>query len=458
MQTLVKDADWVLTFDEKGTRIPGGSLLYEGNKILAVGRNLHCEEKVNVLDARGKIVLPGLINTHHHFFQALTRNIAQTQDITLFPWLTILYEIWKGIDRETVGIGTAIATAELLKTGCTTSVDHHYVFPREHSAGLVDEQIQMADSMGLRFHPCRGSMSLGKDQGGLPPMELVQSDEDILYDSERLIYTYHDPDPFAMCRIVLAPCSPFSVTAELMRRTEKLARKHGVFLHTHLAETRDEEDYCLEVLGMRPLAYMESLGWLGEDVWFAHGIHFNDEEIAKMGETKTGVSHCPASNMRLNSGICRVKDLREVGARVGLAVDGSASNDASNMWGEVRLAYLLQKLALGTQGLTAEEVLWMATRGGATLLGRNDLGMLAPGMAADFILIDYQQLAFAGGQHDPAAALVNTGISHIVDTSVINGKMVVQKGQVLTFDEERVIHEANCLSTKLVSGVRGRLQ
>jgi len=450
MSILIKNADWVLTFDKDNTRIKNCSVLIEGNRIVGVGKNLACQEGTRVIDAAGRIVMPGLVNTHHHLYQTLTRNIPETQDIPLFPWLLKLYEMWKHLTPEAVRIGAMVGLGELLKTGCTTSADHHYIFPCSQPGELIDEQILAARELGIRFHPNRGSMSLGRDQGGLPPNEVIQTEETILKDCERLVQKYHDPGTYSMCRIVFAPCSPFSVTGDLMKESAVLARKHGVFLHTHLAETRDEDDFCMQKLGMRPVEYMEKLGWLGEDVWFAHGIHLNDAEVGLLGETRTGVAHCPASNMKLNSGICRVRDLQKAAARVGLAVDGSASNDSSNMWAEVRIAYLLQKLALGAEGLTAEDVLKMATVGGAQILGRNDIGALEVGKAADMILIDFQQLAFAGGQHDPVSAIVNTGNSNLVDMTIVNGRVVVEKGRLVNVDEERIAHEANRISLNMV--------
>lgn len=451
MPTLIKNADWVLTFDSENTKIQKGSVLFEDNIIVQVGKDILPPEGTKVIDAKGKIVMPGLINTHHHLYQTLTRNIPETQDIPLFPWLMKLYEIWKHLTPDAVRLGAMVGLGELLKNGCTTSTDHHYVFPYDQPGELIDEQINAAEELGIRFHPSRGSMSLGRDQGGLPPNEVIQSEETILKDCERLVHRYHDTSNYSMCRIVFAPCSPFSVTGELMKESALLARKHGVFLHTHLAETKDEDDFCKQKLGLRPVEYMEKLGWLGEDVWFAHGIHLNDQEVDLLGKTRTGVAHCPASNMKLNSGICRVRDLQQAGARVGLAVDGSASNDSSNMWSEARIAYLLQKLALGTEGLTAEDVLRLATVGGAQLLGRTDIGSIESGKAADLIMIDFGQLAFAGGQHDPVAAIVNTGSSSLVDMTIVNGKIVVEKGRLINMDEEKLAYDANKISKKLLA-------
>lgn len=455
MSLLVKRADWVITLNDRGERVREADVLVRGPAIAAIGPGVGeaavaAGEPIDeTIDGRGKAVIPGLVNTHHHLYQTLTRNIPATQDLPLFPWLVKLYEVWRELDEEAVEVGALVGLGELLKTGCTTSADHHYVFPKG-AGGLIDAQIRAAKRLGIRFHPTRGSMSLGRSQGGLPPDDVVQSEEEILADSRRLAETYHDPAPYSMCRLALAPCSPFSVTPELMRRTVELARALGLRVHTHLAETKDEERFCLDKFGRRPLAYMESLGWIGEDVWFAHAIHLNDDEVRRLGETRTGVAHCPASNMKLNSGVCRVPDLLKAGARVGLAVDGSASNDSSDMWGEMRQAYLLSRLAYGDRGLRAGDVLRLATVGGAQALGRDDLGHLAVGMAADLVLIDLDQLGFAGGRHDPVAAIVASGDSHIVDTTIVNGRVVVRGGRLVGADEGEIVRRANRISAGML--------
>jgi 8-oxoguanine deaminase len=448
---LIKNAQWIISLDDEGTRYQNADLLIEGNVIKAIGKKLEVDYDTPVIDATGKVVIPGMVNTHHHFYQTLTRAIPSTQEIELFDWLTQLYEIWRELDEESVYFGSLVAMGELLKTGCTTSTDHHYVFPRGKSTELIDIQIKAAKELGMRFHPTRGSMSLSKKDGGLPPDDVVQTEEEILEDSERLIKLYHDPNPYAMCRIALAPCSPFSVTGRLMEETAVLARKYGVLCHTHLAETKDEEDFCLEKFGMRPFEYMKSLGWSGKDIWFAHSIHLTDDEIKEIGETRSGVAHCPVSNLKLSSGIARIKDLIDAGARVGLAVDGSASNDSSNMWAELKTAYLLQKYTLGQKGLSAEETLRMACRGGAEVLGRTDIGYLAPGMAADLVIIDFTDIGFAGSQHDPVAAIVTCGDSQVVDTTIVNGKVVVRGGKLLAFNEDYIVANANRVSAQMVA-------
>lgn len=465
MTILIKDLRTILTLDEAGTKYRGASIIIEGPAVKAIVpnsgpegigegcRSLTFEE---VIDGSGMIAIPGMVNTHHHLYQTLTRNIPATADLPLFPWLTTLYDIWQGLTPEDVRISALVGLGELMKTGCTTSADHLYVFPETVSSEFIDLEIAAAGELGLRFHPTRGSMSLGRSRGGLPPDEVVQDHETILKDSERLVEAYHDRSRYSMCRLSLAPCSPFSVTPELMRDTINLARRLNVNCHTHLAETRDEEAFCLEKFGKRPVAYAADLGWVGPDVWFAHCVHLNPEEVAILGETRTGVAHCPVSNLKLSSGIAPILDLVRAGARVGLAVDGSASNDASDMWGEAKVAYLIQKLAHGPDGLTAEGILRMATSGGASTLGRDDIGVLAPGMAADIVLINSERLEFAGGLHDPAGTLISTGSNHWVDTVIVNGKVTVRNGHLTGVDEEAVSWEANRLSARLLEKTRLR--
>ncbi len=469
MSLLIVKADWVITLNERGERLRDADILVRGPAIAAIGpgvgeKALSSGEPIDeVIDGRGKVVIPGLVNTHHHLYQTLTRNIPATQDIPLFPWLVKLYEVWRELDVEAVEVGALVGLGELLKTGCTTSTDHHYVFPRPGgraagsgpsdgpaAGGLIDAEIRAARRLGIRFHPTRGSMSLGRSQGGLPPDEVVQSEEDILADSRRLAETYHDPARYSMCRLALAPCSPFSVTTELLRRTVELARALGLRAHTHLAETKDEEKFCLDRFGCRPLEYMERLGWTGPDVWFAHAIHLNDDEVKRLGETGTGVGHCPSSNMKLSSGVCRGPELLAAGAAVGLGVDGSASNDSSDMWGEMRQAYLLSRLAHGDRGFRAEDVLRLATVGGARVLGRDDIGHLAEGMAADLVLIDLDQIGFAGGRHDPVAAIVASGDSHVVDTTIVDGRVVVRGGRLTEADEKDIVQRANRVSSEML--------
>ncbi len=445
---LLQNATLLATMDDARRRIPDGGLFIRDNVIEAVGPTAALPQTADrVLDARGMLILPGLVNTHHHFYQTLTRAVPAAQDAELFKWLKTLYPIWAGMDSEAVYVSAKLALAELLLSGCTTAADHLYIYPND---ARIDDEIRAAREMGARFHATRGSMSRGESDGGLPPDSVVEDEEFILQDTRRVIETYHDAAPYAMLRIVVAPCSPFSVTEDLMRASAELARAYGVHLHTHLAETADEEAYCQATAGKRPVAYAESLGWLGDDVWFAHGVHLNAEEVQVMAETHTGVAHCPSSNMRLASGIAPVREYLDAGAPVGLAVDGSASNDSSHLLAEARMALLLQRVKGNPAGLTAEEALWIATRGGAEVLGRDDIGQLAPGKAADFIGLRLDTLGYAGGAiHDPLAATVFCHPQH-VDLSVINGKLVVEDGHLLTVDLPPLIEQHNAIARKLV--------
>jgi cytosine/adenosine deaminase-related metal-dependent hydrolase len=421
----------------------GVDLLIEGQRIADIGEGLPRGDATEI-DASTKLVMPGLVNTHHHMYQTLQRNIPAVQDAKLFDWLVSLYEIWRHLTPETIRISTMLACSELIKTGCTTSMDHHYVFPQGVNPELIAVQLAAAEQVGIRFCATRGSMSRGKSKGGLPPDSVVQDEETILKHSEELIQRHHDPEPLAMARLALAPCSPFSVSEELMRQTAELARQHEVRLHTHLAETQDEESYCLEKYGCRPLGLMERLGWLGADVWFAHGIHFNDEEIELLAKTHTGVAHCPSSNMRLGSGIARVPEmLRKKTIPVGLAVDGSASNDTSDMMGEMRSCLLLHRVLGGAGAITAEQVLDLATRGGAALLGWPEAGSLEVGKAADVVLVEMDRLDYAGALSDPLAAVMFSGLSHQVHTVIVNGRVVLKEGALVNVDEGALRHQAN---------------
>src|SRR5438477_3201839 len=437
--------------DDQRRLFPGGWVLVEDERISAVGAGEPPAGRVDLrLDARGHVVLPGLVNTHHHLTQTLSRNVPRVQEAPLFRWLLELYEVWRGTDEEAVEVAARVGLGELLLTGCTTSTDHLYLFPRGQER-LVDAEIAAAREMGIRFHPTRGSMSRGKSQGGLPPDDVVQDEETILADSRRLIREHHDPRPRAMTRIALAPCSPFSVTEGLMRRTADLAREHGVRLHTHLAETKDEEAYCLETYGVRPVEYVRRLGWMGPDVWMAHAVHLAPDEVALLGQTRTGVAHCPSSNFRLGSGVAPVRALLEAGAPVGLGVDGSASNDSSNMLAEARQALLAHRIGMDPgRWLTAEEVLWMATRGGAACLGRDDIGSLEPGKAADLVLVDTRRLSYAGASSDPLAALVFTPFPEPVDTVIVNGRVVVEEGELVGVDVPALVARADAISERML--------
>jgi cytosine/adenosine deaminase-related metal-dependent hydrolase len=357
--------------------------------------------------------------------------------------------VWQHLQPGDLHAGATAGLGELLKTGCTTAADHFYAFPRE-SRNLLDEEIQAAAELGIRFHPTRGSMSRGKSKGGLPPDELTQAEEEILADTRRAIEMHHRPERFSMVRVGVAPCSPFSVTTDLMKASAELARAYGVRLHTHLAETKDEEAYCRDMYGMRPLEYMESTGWIGPDVWYAHGIHFSDDEVRRIGAARAGVCHCPVSNMKLSSGTCRVPDLLQAGAAVGLGVDGSASADSSNLLFEARVGYLLHKHAHGPTAMTAEDMLWLATRGGAAVLGRDDIGSIEVGKAADLVLVDVNQVGYAGALHDDVGMLLMTGSTQVVDTVIVNGVVVVKEGRLTRVDEEKVVRQANAASARLV--------
>lgn len=446
---LVKNATLLVTMDDERRRIADGGLFVRDNVIEAVGPTSTLPVTADrSIDARGMVLLPGLVNTHHHLYQTLTRAVPAAQDAVLFKWLKTLYPIWAGMDGEAVYVSAKLGLAELLLSGATTVSDHLYIYPNNVT---IDDEIRAARELGVRFHPCRGSMSRGESQGGLPPDRVVEKEDAILRDTQRAIEMYHEAGPYGMVRIVVAPCSPFSVTEDLMRESAVLARSYGVHLHTHLAETADEEEYCKATAGKRPVAYAESLGWLGDDVWFAHGVHINAEEIALMAQTRTGVAHCPSSNMRLASGIAPVREYLDAGVPVGIAVDGSASNDSSHLLAEARMALLLQRVRGNPAGLTAEEALWIATRGGAEVLGRDDIGQLAPGKAADFIGIRLDSVDYAGGAvHDPLAATVFCNPQGVA-LSVINGRSVVEDGQLLTAELPVLVERHNTIARKLVA-------
>ena len=446
---LICDAALVATFDENERRVVNGSIFARDGVIEAIGPRetlpSHADE---IIDARKMVLLPGLICTHHHFYQTLTRNVPAGQNAELFPWLVAHYPIWAKLTPEGVRTSTATALAELMLSGCTTAADHGYLWP---NGSRVDDQIAVAREMGVRFHASRGSMSVGRARGGLPPDDVVEDEAAILRDCERVIAEHHDPARHAMTRIVLAPCSPFSVSPELMRASAELARKEGCTLHTHLCETKDEEQYCLEKFGQRPVAFAESLGWSGPDVWYAHAVHVAPDEIERLGASRTGVAHCPTSNMRLGSGIAPVLAQVRAGMRVGLGVDGSASNDGSHMLDEARHAMLLQRVAHGAGAMGAYEALSLATRGGAAVLGRDDIGSLAPGMAADFIGVRVDGLSTAGGAvHDPLAALVFCRIAG-VDLNVIAGRVRVRNGALVDVDVPELVARHNRIAKELVA-------
>lgn len=444
---LLQHADVLVTMDATRREIHDGALFVRDNVIEQVGATKELPSTADhVIDARGMVVLPGLVNTHHHLYQTLTRALPAAQDADLFHWLKTLYPIWAELTPEAVYTSALVGLAELVLSGCTTAADHLYLFP---NGSRLDDEIYAAREIGIRFHPTRGSMSLGESQGGLPPDRVCDSENAILHDSRRVIETFHDPKPYSMCRVALAPCSPFSVTPDLMRESARLARAYGVRLHTHLAETRNEEDFCLQKFGKRPVDYAAHLEWLGDDVWFAHCVWVNDAEIARYAQHGVGVAHCPSSNMRLASGIAPIVKMLRAGVKVGLGVDGSASNDSSHMLAEARQAMLLQRVGGDPRALTARQALELGTLGGARVLGRDDIGALEAGKAADFIGIKLERLDFAGALHDPVAALVFCTPPR-VDLSLINGRVIVQDGQLTTVDLPPVIARHNRIAKEMV--------
>ncbi|AHB77812.2 MULTISPECIES: 8-oxoguanine deaminase [Pandoraea] len=448
---LVKNADVLVTMDAGRREIARGGLYVEDNRIVAVGTSDALPASADeVLDLTGHVVIPGLVNTHHHMYQSLTRALPAAQDGELFNWLTNLYPVWANLTPEMIRVSTQTAMAELLLSGCTTSSDHLYIYP---NGCRLDHSIEAAAEIGMRFHASRGSMSVGQSQGGLPPDRVVEREDEILKDTQRLIETYHDAGRYAMLRVVVAPCSPFSVSRDLMRESASMARHFGVSLHTHLAENVNDIAYSRETFGMTPAEYAQDLGWVGHDVWHAHCVQLDDAGIALFARTGTGVAHCPCSNMRLASGIAPIRRMRDAGVPVGLGVDGSASNDAGNMINEARQALLLQRVGFGPDAMTAREALEIATLGGARVLGRDDIGRLAPGMAADFVAFDTRGIGMAGGLHDPVAALVfcNPGQAAY---SVVNGRVVVREGRLATLDLPSLVTRHNALARQLAEASR----
>ena len=430
---LVKNLQSIITCDAEDRVLSGVDLYCEDGFIRALGPNLP-QKADTVLDGSHLWCYPGLVNTHHHLYQVFSRNLPQVQNMELFDWLTTLYEIWKGLDETVIRLSSLTGMGELMKHGCTTCFDHHYVFPA-HAGDLIGAQLAAAEELGIRMFASRGSMDLSKKDGGLPPDSVVQTVDEIMRDSARIIEAYHDPRPGSMRQIALAPCSPFSVSAELLRQSALLARQYGVRLHTHLCETKDEEAYMLTHHGVRPLEFMASLGWTGPDVWYAHGIHFNDEELRELARTGTGVAHCPISNMKLSSGVARIPEMLALGVPVGLAVDGSASNDGSSLLEELRVCYLLHRLHSSKAAPSGYQVLKMATRGSARLLGREDIGSLEVGKCADFFLVDSRRLELVGGEYSPADVLATVGLRGPVDYTVVAGKITVKDGHLVTIDE-----------------------
>ncbi len=440
---LLRNLNTVVTCDDADTILDHVDLYCEDGVIQAIGPDLP-QTADTVLDGTHYWCYPGLINTHHHLYQVFSRNLPQVQNLELFPWLTALYEIWKGLDREVVRFSSLTGMGELMKHGCTTCFDHHYVFPAG-AGDLLGAQFAAAEELGIRMVASRGSMDLSRKDGGLPPDSLVQTVDEIMADSLKAIETYHDPRPGSMRQVVLAPCSPFSVSSELLRQSAILARQYGVRLHAHLCETKDEERWTLEAHGVRPLEYMARLGWTGSDVWYAHGIHFKDEELRELARTGTGVAHCPISNMKLSSGVARVPEMLALGVPVGLAVDGSASNDGSSLMEELRVCYLLHRLTSSDKAPSGYQVLKLATRGSAALLGREDIGQLAAGKRADLFLVDARRLELAGAEYSPADVLATVGLRGPVDYTVVEGRIVVKEGRLAGVDEAAVAERARAV-------------
>ena len=443
---LLKGATVVATMDDARREIADGAVFVRGHAIEAVGPAHELPADADeVLDCRGMVVLPGLVNTHHHFFQTLTRAVPAAQDAELFGWLTALYPIWGGLTPEMFNVSAQVAIAELMLSGCTTASDHLYLYP---NGGRLDDTIEAARTLGLRFHACRGAMSVGESAGGLPPDALVERPDAILADTRRVIEAYHDPARFALLRVAAAPCSPFSVSRDLMRETAALAAAYGVRLHTHLAESANDVAYSRERFGCTPAQYAADAGWTGAHVWHAHCVKLDAHGIDLFARTGTGVAHCPTSNMRLASGVAPVRRMLDAGVPVGLGVDGSASNDASHLLAEARQALLLQRVGGGPSALTAREALALATRGGARVLGRDDIGQLAPGMAADIVAFDLADVGFAGAGHDPLAALVFCAPARAA-LAVIHGRVVIRDGQLATVDLPLLVERHRALARAL---------
>ena len=438
---LIRHIAQLVTCDDSDRILQNADLYCEDGFIKTIGHDLDVPAD-RVIDGSHMFCYPGLVNTHHHLYQVFSRNLPQVQNMELFDWLKTLYEIWKHLDEDVIRLSSLTGMGELMKHGCTTCFDHHYVFPA-HSGDLLGAQLAAAQELGIRMYLSRGSMDLSVKDGGLPPDSVVQTVDEIMADSIRCIEKYHDPAYGSMHRVALAPCSPFSVSAELLRQSAILARQYHVRLHTHLCETKDEENFMLSREGVRPLAYMERLGWIGDDVWFAHGIHFNDEELRLLADTGTGVAHCPISNMKLSSGIARVPEMLQLGVPVGLAVDGSASNDGSSLMEELRVAFLLHRLNASKAAPSGYDILKMATRGSARLLGRDDIGQLSVGKCADLFLIDSRRLELVGSCFDAKSVLGTVGVRGAVDYTVVHGKITVRQGRLVTVDEARVAEEAN---------------
>ncbi|MFB6290129.1 MAG: 8-oxoguanine deaminase [Candidatus Bipolaricaulia bacterium] len=450
-QKLIENVETIFTADAEGRELTDGYVLVDGRQISEVGTSPYEGPKPDrVIDGTDKVMIPGLINTHHHLFQTLFRNFKEVNNAKLFTWLTELYDRWAKVDRRAIHTSTVIGAVELLLSGATTTSDHLYLFP-DGKNDIFDAEVEAAQEVGIRFHPCRGSMSLSREDGGLPPREVVQTEEEIVAEYRRVIDKFHDPDKFAMTKVALAPCSPFSVTDKIMKETVEIAEEEDLYLHTHLAETEDETEFCQDEVGLRPVDYMEELGWLTDRVWFAHVVHVNEEEIEKLAEAGVGMSHCPSSNMRLGSGIAPVVKMKDTDIKVSMAVDGSASNDTSNMIKELRQALLLQRVKYGADSITPREVLRFGTIEGAKALGREDeLGSIEPGKAADLVMVDLNRLEYAGGLSDPVSALLMCDTKG-VDFNMVNGEVLVEDGELCDRELLDYVDEQNEIAARFYS-------
>jgi len=448
LKTVLKNIDYLVTMNEKREELEGAYIVVEDGIIVDVGRGTPLSGGVEI-DLAGRIITPGFVNTHHHFYQSLFRSVKEVASAKLFDWLVFLYERWKNLDNEAIYVSSKVAIYEMMASGVTTTTDMLYLHPTGRKE-FIDSEIEAARSTGVRFHPTRGSMSLSTKDGGLPPDTVVQNEREIIEDSVRLIEKYHDREKHSMLRIALAPCSPFSVTEESMIRTAELAEKFDVLLHTHLAETRDEDDFCIQKKGLRPVEFMEKVGWLNRRSWFAHLVWLSDEDIKKLAEHDCGMAHCPSSNMRLGSGIARVKEMKEAGMRISLAVDGSSSNDTGNMLLEIRNALMLQRVLKGADALSPRDVLEFATLGGAKVLRMDDyIGSIEPGKSADLAAFRLDTLSMAGGLSDPVASLVLCD-PHKSDLVMIDGKIRVQNGRIVDGELSELIKRHNEISCRLI--------
>jgi len=451
MKKLIENIDIIATFNKNLEEIENGWILIKDNIIEKIGVGNSPDVIADeVIDGKGMLILPGFVNTHDHFYQSLFRAIPEAQNAKHFDWLSSLYKKWMKIDEEAVKISTVIAILEMMKSGVTTTVDHLYLFPKGHS-GLFDAESEGACLAGIRFYGIRGSMSLSEKDGGLPPDSVVQTEEEIFDDYERVVTLFHDPEPFSMSRVALGPCSLFTVTERLMVETAKFAAKKNLLIHTHLGESRDEREFCFLKFGLTPVDYMEKVGWLADRTWFAHLVHLNNTEIEKLSSAGVGMAYCPTSNMRLGDGIAPVYKMKNSFLKIGLGVDGGASNDTGNFLQEMRNGMLLQRVKYGANALTAREALFMGTMGGANVLKlNNEIGSIEEGKAADIVGFNLNRLEFAGGLSDPVSAIVFCD-SKNVDFSMINGETVIKDGDFVKINEQEFIEKHNSISRKLIS-------